>query len=124
MLMGTKDIWYGVLEAGDKTSPVVRDMSLEVSDTKRIWLYNHVKNQFVEYSLEIVEPKLRNLGNGDISLDELDQAFKSARKAFGLARKIRKWDNKTSAATVAQVDNDEPDIDLEDGDIEDYIDDD
>jgi hypothetical protein len=124
MLMGTKDIWYGVLEAGDKTSPVVRDMSLEVSDTKRVWLYNHVKNQFVEYSLEIVEPKLRNLGNGDISLDELDQAFKSARKAFGLARKIRKWDNKTSTATVAQVDNDEPDIDLEDGDIEDYIDDD
>lgn len=122
--MGTKDIWYGVLEAGDKTSPVVRDMSLEVSDTKRIWLYNHVKNQFVEYSLEIVEPKLRNLGNGDISLDELDQAFKSARKAFGLARKIRKWDNKKYAATVAQVDNDEPDIDLEDGDIEDYIDDD
>jgi len=122
--MGTKDIWYGVLEAGDKTSPVVRDMSLEVSDTKRVWLYNHVKNQFVEYSLEIVEPKLRNLGNGDISLDELDQAFKSARKAFGLARKIRKWDNKTSTATVAQVDNDEPDIDLEDGDIEDYIDDD
>ena len=124
MIMGTKDIWYGVLEAGDKTSPVVRDMSLEVSDTKRVWLYNHVKNQFVEYSLEIVEPKLRNLGNGDISLDELDQAFKSARKAFGLARKIRKWDNKTSTATVAQVDNDEPDIDLEDGDIEDYIDDD
>jgi hypothetical protein len=122
--MGTKDIWYGVLEAGDKTSPVVRDMSLEVSDTKRVWLYNHVKNQFVEYSLEIVEPKLRNLGNGDISLDELDLAFKSARKAFGLARKIRKWDNKKYAATVAQVDNDEPDIDLEDGDIEDYIDDD
>ena len=122
--MGTKDIWYGILEAGDKTSPVVRDMSLDASDTKRVWLYNHVKNQFVEYSLEIVEPKLRNLGNGDISLGELDLAFKSARKAFGPARKIRKWDKKTSDATVAKVVNDVPGIDLEDGDIEDFIDDD
>ena len=124
MLMGTKDIWYGVLEAGEKTSPVVRDASLEASDTKRIWLYNHVKNKFVEYSLEIVEPKLRNLGNGDISVDELDLAFKVARKKFGPVRKIHKWNGKATAAITAGNNEDESGIDLEDGDIEDFIDDD
>jgi len=126
MLMGTKDIWYGVLEAGDKTSPVVRDMSLEASDTQRVWLYNHVKNKFVEYAREIVESKLRALRDGDIAKDELDLAFNAALKEFKPARKSRKWVNKPPAAVTAKLedDDDESGIDLEEGDMEEFMDDD
>ena len=122
--MITEDIWYGVLEAGEKTSPVVRDASLVAGDAKRAWLYNHVKNKFVEYSLEIVAPKLRDLADGDLSVDELDMAFKAAREEFGPARQIPKWDVKTSAVTIVNTSDDEAGSAMEDADIEEFIGDD
>jgi hypothetical protein len=124
--MSEKNIWYGVLEAGEKTSPVVRDTSLEASQNK-IYLYNYVRNQFIEYSQAIAEPKLRELAAGDISQDELDKAFKTAYQAFSSSRKVRAWDDTKPAVSRVKNEDDEDvlDIDISDyDDMEVFIDDD
>jgi len=122
--MSAKDIWYGVLEAGEKSSPVVRDISLEAGQNK-IYLYNYVRNQFIEYAQAIVEPKLRDLREGDISRDELDKAFKAAYQAFTSSRKVRTWSDSKPAAVRAKDDDDDLDIDTSDDDfMEEFIDDD
>jgi hypothetical protein len=124
--MSAKDIWYGVLDAGEKTSPVVRDTTLDASSGK-VWLYNHLRNQFIEYAEAIVEPKLRELTTGDIPQKELDEAFKAARQAFSSSRKISTWsDTKPAAPRVKKEDEeDELDIDIpDDDDMEEFIDDD
>jgi hypothetical protein len=124
--MSEKDIWYGVLDAGEKTSPVVRDATLDASQG-RVWLYNHVRNQFIEYAEAIVEPKLRELTTGDIPLNELDEAFKAARRAFSSSRKIStRSDTKPAAPRVKNEDkDDELEIDIPgDDDMDEFIDDD
>ena len=121
--MSTKDIWYGVLEAGDKSAPVVRDLTMQ-AEKNHVWLYNHARNTFVEYAQAIVEPKLRELAKGDIPQDELDQAFKAARQAFISARKIRKWEDKPLPAKPASKKDDDTDIEItDDDDIDEFIDD-
>ena len=122
--MNAKDIWYGVLDAGEKTSPVVRDTTLDASQGK-VWLYNHMRNQFIEYARAIVEPKLRELNTGDIPQKELDEAFKAARQVFSSTRNISTWsDTKPAASRVKNQDeDDELDIDIsDDDDIEEYDD--
>jgi hypothetical protein len=124
--MSAKDIWYGVLDAGEKTSPVVRDATLDASQGK-VWLYNHLRNQFIEYAEAIVENKLRELTTGDIPQKELDEAFKAARQVFSSSRKISTWsDTKPAALRVKKEDKeDELDIDMpDDDDMDDFIDDD
>jgi len=123
--MSANNIWYGVLEAGEKTSPVVRDSSLDASENK-IYLYNYVRNQFIEYAQAIVEPKLRELTAGDISQDDLDKAFKAAYQAFSSSRKARTWtDRKPATSRVKDADDEEAmDLDMTDyGDVEEFIDD-
>ena len=105
--MSTKDIWYGVLEAGDKSSPVVRDITMDAGQN-RIYLYNYNRNQFIEYAQAIVEPKLRELFEGDISREELDKAFKVAYKSFTSARKT----NTLGSTNSATPPNKDEDIDL------------
>jgi hypothetical protein len=122
--MNAKDIWYGVLDAGEKTSPVVRDTTLDASQGK-VWLYNHMRNQFIEYARAIVEPKLRELNTGDIPQEELDEAFKAARQVFSSSHNISTWsDMKPAASKVKNQDqDDELDIDIsDDDDIEEYDD--
>jgi hypothetical protein len=80
--MSNDTIWYGFLEAGGKSSPVVRDLSLETANPKTVYLYNLARGIFLEYAREIVEPKLRELKSDDIPRDELDKAFQAARQAF------------------------------------------
>ena len=85
--MSDNDIWYGFLQAGDKSSPVVRDPDLKTGNNKTIYLYNQIRGQFVEYSSEIVQPKLRELHSDDAPLADLKRAFKAARKVF-LANRV------------------------------------
>jgi hypothetical protein len=124
--MNAKDTWYGVLDAGEKTSPVVLDATLDASQGK-VWLYNHVRNQFIEYARAIVEPKLRELTTDDIPQKELDVAFKEARQAFLSSRNITTWsETKPVAPQVKNQDeDDELDIDIDisdDDDIEEFDD--
>lgn len=106
--MSKNDIWYGYLEAGAQSSPVVRDMALETKSRKTVYLYNHARGRFLEYSLEIVEPKLRELKDGEVSIKELDGAFKTARKAFASGKATKKWSD--DAPPVSAADNEEPDL--------------
>lgn len=77
--MGKNDIWYGYLMAGDKSTPVVRDPSVAARSDKFIRLFNYSRGEFVDYSREIVGPKLRDL-NGQVSMDDLKAAFLDARQ--------------------------------------------
>lgn len=120
--MSTNDIWYGILDAGNKSTPVVRDLSMQVNNNK-IWLYNYARNTFVEYSLTIVEPMLRELTTSDISRNELDRAFKAARQAFTRTRKIHKWDDKTPAARHDSKNDDIETESVEETEAEEFIDD-
>ena len=80
--MSKNDTWYGFLDAGKKSSPVVRDSRLETSSPKTIYLFNYAQGKFLEYSREVVEPKLRDLPADDDLLEELRSAYKAARKVF------------------------------------------
>ena len=130
--MSSKDIWYGVLEAGEKTSPVVRDTTLDASHGK-IWLYNLHRNQFIEYASAIVEPKLRELTTGDIPQAELDKAFTAAHKVFSSTHKIdTSFTPKAAARPVRKKDEDEEneeefdidvDVDIADEDDAEELDD-
>lgn len=125
--MGKNDIWYGMIEAGEKSTPVVRDMTLQTDDRSKIWLYNHNRNKFLEYSRAIVESKLRDLGEGDISQDELDKAFQTARKLFTPRHKVRIWEATTAnraASKSSRSKADDDDIEIDDGNMEKFIDDD
>jgi hypothetical protein len=126
MAMSAKNIWYGVLEAGEKTSPVVRDTTLDARKNN-IWLYNYVRDQFIEYSQAIVEPKLRELAAGDVSLDDLDNAFKAALNVFSSTHKTQTWTEKKPATSRIKKEDDEDTIDLDISDYDDaeeFIDDD
>ena len=115
--MSANDIWYGVLEAGEKSSPVVLDSTIVASDNK-IYLYNYIRDQFVEYAKAIVEPKLRELATGDISQDELDIAFKAATLVSSITRKAHSWsDTQTTVTISADSKNDDTDkFDMDDDD--------
>ena len=98
--MSKRDTWYGFLNAGSKSSPVVRDTRLVTKNPRTIYLYNHVQGKFLEYSIEIVEPKLRALGPDDISLEELKSAFKAARKVFVSERGVHKREIPAAASII------------------------
>jgi len=120
--MSSKDIWYGVLEAGEKTSPVVRDKTIDAGQNK-VYLYNYVRKQFVEYALPIVEPKLRELTEEDVSRKELEKSFKAARKVFSSTHKITALAD-TMPAALAVKKEESNDIDTPDNDdVDDFIDD-
>ena len=80
--MGKSPIWYGFLDAGKKSSPVVLDTRLETDNPKTIYLFNYARGKILEYSREIVESKLKDLQPNDDFLKELKSAFKTARKGF------------------------------------------
>jgi hypothetical protein len=111
--MSKSDIWYGFLEAGAHSSPVVRDTTLETNNRNTIYLYNHARARFLEYSREIVEAKLRELKPGDVSLKELNKAFNAARKSFGPGRTAKKWRDATPVANTGGSEKTEmpPDFD-------------
>jgi hypothetical protein len=121
--MSKNDIWYGFLQAGAKSTPVVRDMSLEDKGRSTLYLYNHARGMFVEYALAVVEPKLRELQPEDIPLKELESAFKTARKTFNPVKTVKKWSD--AAPAPAPEESDEPDMPLElDPAIDDFIEED
>jgi len=112
------DTWYGFLQAVGKSSPVVRDVRLETKNPKTIYLFNYAQGKFLEYSREIVEPKLQDLCSDDDLLKELKRAFKAARKVFVAGqgthkRAIEAAISKIKAAGLSDVDN-IPDVILED----------
>lgn len=78
-----KTLWFGYLEAGERSSPVVRDDTIGTGKASTVYLFNWTKGKILEYQRDIVEPKLRDLDDAEIGLvPELEMAFKSARSGF------------------------------------------
>jgi hypothetical protein len=76
-------LWFGYLEANEKGSPVVRDLSMDTGTSSTIYLFNLKKGRILEYRREIVEPKLRELTEEENELmKEMRKAFDSARNGF------------------------------------------
>jgi hypothetical protein len=76
-------VWYGFLQAGDRSSPVIRDDRLDTGNRKTMYLFNLNRNLILEYSREVVEPKLRDLKPDEsVTIAELDAAYKKARRNF------------------------------------------
>ena len=112
-------IWYGYLEAGEKGSHVAMDQTMDTGKPKTVYVYNFKRDQILEYSREIVEPKLRELNESESDmLAELKKAFNKARKDFA-PRKSFNLKLDESPGPTSKNFNDTPDVpvDIEDIDI-------
>ena len=114
--MSKNGFWYGYLNAGDKSSAVLRDPELDTGNRKTVYLFNLERNAIIEYNREIVEPKLSDLnGQADDMTATLEAAYAGARRAFGHARPFVPSATETpmKAATPA----------VEEEDLDGYVDD-
>ena len=113
-------IWYGYLEAGIKSSPVLMDPKRDTANINTMYLYNLKRDQILEYQRELIEPKLRELNGKEAgTIKELEKAFNKARKDFSPRRSSSRA-IADSPATPPQK-KPAPDIDLDsvdDADIE------
>ena len=74
---------YSYLVAGEHSSPVLQDSLLETGNRKTIYLFNLRRGAIVEYALEIVATKLRDLKPDESGcIAELDAGYKRARRSF------------------------------------------
>jgi hypothetical protein len=81
--MSDNNLWYGYLEAGAKSSPVLLDRRLNTGDPKTLYLFNLNRGEILEYKREIIEPKLRELNDQEQAYtSELKSAFGKVRGGF------------------------------------------
>lgn len=121
----TKQIlWYGFLEAGQKSSPVVIDHSIETGEKNTIFIYNHNKQEIVKYNRELVEHKLREL-----TAEEKQQ---EAALKKGFMEAVKKINNKIPKTfdsppknkptpKIVEPSQDEPEVDISDSDLDDDV---
>lgn len=123
MAVKQNKLFFGCLEAGEKSSLVVRDDRLGTGTTTTIYLFNLNKGKILEYRRDIVEAKLRDLVEGEKSFEkELLDAFERARNGF-VPRVARK--TVTAPAPRAKKPREAlPEAELEEGDEMFFLDDD
>ncbi len=81
--MSEKHYWFGYFEAGEKSSPVLRDSRIDTGNPDTLYLFNLKRNEILEYRREIIEPKLRELNAGEQGVSqELQAAYAEARGHF------------------------------------------
>jgi len=81
--MSEKDLWYGYLNAGTKSTPVLLDPGLSTGNSKTVYLFNLERQRILEYSREIVDAKLRTLRPEEQSLvASLQSGYAQARVGF------------------------------------------
>jgi hypothetical protein len=81
--MKEKTLWYGYLDAGQKSTPIVIDHELHTGNKETIYLFNHVRGEILEYQRQIVEPKLRELSTEQATvIKQLKAAYTKARRNF------------------------------------------
>jgi hypothetical protein len=112
-------LWYGYLEAGEKSSHIAMDSTMDTGKPKTVYVFNLKRDQILEYSREIIEPKLRELHESEFDmLAELKKAFNKARKAFTPRKSYDlKLDASTGAGTKQLDDTPYIPDDVEDIDI-------
>lgn len=81
--MREEAIWYGYLEAGQKSTLIVLDRRLYTGHDETIYLFNFVRGEIVEYQRQIVEQKLQELKPEQmVILKQLKRAYVEARRRF------------------------------------------
>jgi hypothetical protein len=76
-------LWFGFLEAGEKGSPVIRDLSLDTGQSWTTYLFNMRKGRIIEYRRDIVESKLRELTQEELDVvADMEAAYNSVRPDF------------------------------------------
>ena len=121
--MSDNNLWYGYLDAGEKSSPVLMDPRLNTADPGTVYLFNLKRGEIIEYKRAIVDAKLRELKADEQEVaNELRSAFRKARNGFTpRGARIANIPEKGRPAKAAQ-----PAVELpaEEGfDDEDYVDD-
>ncbi|MDH3527153.1 MAG: hypothetical protein OEM43_06580 [Gammaproteobacteria bacterium] len=112
--------WYGYLEAGKRSSPVLRDNHLETGNPKTVYMFNLQRGEIIEYSNEIVEKKLRDLKPNEAALiKELDDGYKKARQIFkGRKRRKRNYSDTVNISPyVAAEESDDDVFNYDDSDV-------
>ena len=62
---------------------MLRDSRLESGNPKTIYMYNLNRDEIIEYVVEVVEKKLRDLKSDESEyIKELDAGYKKARRKF------------------------------------------
>ncbi len=59
--MSNDNLWYGYLDAGEKSSPVIMDAKLDTANPATVYLFNFKRGEIIEYRRDIIEAKLRTL---------------------------------------------------------------
>lgn len=126
--------WFGYLETPNGKTMVVRNILVDAENKKSIFLYNTQRDALVEYSREIIEPKLLAADEGEYDADELEKAYKRALRkkrpnTYNLLYRSSRVSNNSSRATVNEDDDDDildDEVDIDDDDVmdEDYDDND
>ena len=105
--------WYGYLVAGENSSPVLRDDQLDTGNRKTVYLFNLRRGEIIEYELQTVGMKLRDLQPDESgSVAELKAAYKKARRSFK-ARGDRERSYKEAKIIPLRTANARPDYNAE-----------
>lgn len=125
--MNKKSLWFGYLNAGSKSSAIIKDASISTGNHKTLYLYNHARDSILEYQREIVEPKLRELKDGEADVKEMKKAYKKAQADFTpkggrTTRAAEQAPPPPKAEPKPEPETEEPELDVEleeDFDLED-----
>lgn len=81
--MSDNNLWYGFLEAGEKSSPILMDQRLNTANPNTVYVFNLKRSEIIEYRRDIVEAKLRDLEDEDSNIiKELKSGYNKARSSF------------------------------------------
>ncbi|MGR6035809.1 MAG: hypothetical protein ACU4EQ_04585 [Candidatus Nitrosoglobus sp.] len=81
--MKEKTLWYGYLNAGQKSTPIVLDHELHTGNNETIYLFNLIRGEILEYQRQIVEPKLQELSTEQTEvIKQLKAAYAKAKRNF------------------------------------------
>jgi hypothetical protein len=94
---------------------------LNTGNPKTVFLFNLVRGRILEYSREIVEPKLRELkGKESKAIAELEAGFKEARRNFkDRSARILNIPERGAPARKAVAEGEEENFDFADSDSSD-----
>ena len=100
-------LWYGYLNAGARSSPVLRDTRMDTGNPKTLYLFNLVRGEILEYAREIVDKKLRELKPAESEfIAELDTGYKKARRIFkGRVSSISNTTKRSAAASREDIEH-------------------
>jgi len=102
--MSEKNLWFGFLDAGKKSSAVLIDDRLSTGTNKTVYIYTLARGQVLEYDRAVIEPKLRELARDELGvIDELKAGYNKALQDFrprgiGLNKLLEQPPAKRSAA--------------------------